>query len=138
MYMESARKNSGIILDSNIWIGYFLETDAHHAKAVQLISGLKGQSIYIPEYVLLECATIIKMHSGQTLGVQCIDFFINTENITVLSSVLFFFETLDLFKELNEKYLSFVDISLVHLSQSYDVQTFDKKLALEIQKIQKS
>lgn len=48
-----------IIFDTNVWIALFNENDAHHEKAKQLFLG--SETIYIPEYVILETTTVLQL-----------------------------------------------------------------------------
>ncbi len=50
------------------------------------------------------------------------------ENISFIESKNFYTETLLLFQSLKENKLSFIDVSLLHLSGKYEVRTFDKDL----------
>lgn len=121
-----------IILDSNIWIGYFNEKDSLHKQSVKMVEDLSA--VYVPEYVVLESVSILKMKSGSKLANICLDIFTDSKNIIVLPSSSIFKKTVDLFQTLNDKHLSFVNMSLLALSRDYEVKTFDKKLSSAIKK----
>ena len=121
-----------IILDSNIWIGYFNEKDSLHKQSVKVVEAMSV--VYVPEYVVLESVSILKMKSGPGLANICLGIFTDSLNINVIPSSSFFSKTTDLFQTLNDKHLSFVDMSLLALSRDYEVKTFDKKLASAIKK----
>jgi predicted nucleic acid-binding protein len=126
-----------MILDSNVWIGYFNVDDAHHKASVKLVDSIALEQIYIPEYVLIESISVLKLRASQKQSFLCLDFFMHTPNIHIMPSVLVFSKTISLFQTLHESDLSFVDASLLVLSAEYNVQTFDKKLASAIKKRQK-
>lgn len=121
-----------IILDSNIWIGYFNQKDSLHKKSVKIVEDLSA--VYVPEYVVLETVSILKMKSGSELANICLGIFTDSLNINVIPSTSIFNKTIKLFQTLNDKHLSFVDMSLLALSRDYEVKTFDKKLASAIMK----
>ncbi len=121
-----------IVLDSNIWIGYFNEKDSLHKQSVKIVEALNA--VYVPEYVVLESVSILKMKSGPELANICLGIFTDSLNINVIPSSSIFSKTTNLFKTLNDKHLSFVDMSLLALSRDYEVKTFDKKLASAIKK----
>jgi predicted nucleic acid-binding protein len=121
-----------IIPDSNIWIGYFHKEDSLHKKSLKIIEGMN--IVYVPEYVLLESVSILKMKATNKLANFCLDVFLHTATIHVIPSGDLFTKTIALFQTLNDKHLSFVDTSLLALSREYEVKTFDKKLATAIKK----
>lgn len=127
--------SSKIVFDSNIWIGYFNRDDVHHKAAVDLITHSGEQDIYIPEYVVLESVSILKMRQSEKVAKLCLDVFLHTGNIHIVPSGDLFTKTINLFQTLPDKSLSFVDMSLLALSRDYEVKTFDKKLAAAIKKL---
>lgn len=123
---------SKIIFDSNIWIGYFHDKDSLHNEAGKIVES--RSVVYVPEYVVLESVTVIKARASEKLANFCLDVFLHTSNIRVIPSGDLFSKTISLFQTLNDKHLSFVDMSLLALSRDYEVKTFDKKLASAIKK----
>jgi predicted nucleic acid-binding protein len=124
-----------VILDSNIWIGYFNDKDSLHKQTLKIVDS--ASIVYVPEYVLLESVSILKMKATPTLANFCLDVFLHTHNIHIIPSGDLFKKTITLFQTLNDKHLSFVDLSLLALSRDYEVKTFDKKLAATIKKFNK-
>ena len=125
---------SKIILDSNIWIGYFNKDDVHHSSSVKLISTLSTSNVYVTEYVVIESLSVLKMRKSEKVAMLCLDVFQHTHTIHVVPSGDIFKKTINLFQTLSDKHLSFVDMSLLSLSRDYEVKTFDKKLASAIKK----
>ena len=116
-----------IILDSNIWIAYLNEADSTHQRALKIFQKTNVKDILITEYLLLEIVTILKQIQGYKLAQEFIQL-LTDKNISFVESKNFYAETLLLFQSLKENKLSFVDVSLLHLSKKYEVRTFDKSL----------
>lgn len=114
-----------IILDSNVWLAYFIEDDSQHDKAVVVFSNIT-ETILMPEYVLLEVSTLLR---SKKHNVKAVDFCrkMITNRETFLHSMPLVGETADTFCKRNDK-LSFVDTALLVLSKEYTVITFDKAL----------
>ena len=126
--MEGSKHN--IVIDSSVWIGYFDELDSNHKKATQLMTAAAAAgTIVVTEYVLLEVASVLKRKIGQKKTAEILTVLLQLDNVEVLESTYFFQSTLEMFLTLNEKYLSFVDVSLVVLAKDFEVVTLDKKLA---------
>jgi len=118
-----------VILDSSVWIGYFDEIDSNHKKAVKLVTAVTTDTVVLTEYLLLEVASVLKRKIGQRRTANIIEVMLQLENVKVLESVYFFQQTLQQFLLWDEKYVSFVDMSLAVLSKDFEVVTLDKKLA---------
>ena len=126
--MEGSKHN--IVIDSSVWIGYFDELDSNHKKATQLMTAAAAAgTIVVTEYVLLEVASVLKRKIGQKKTAEILTVLLQLDNVEVLESTYFFQSTLEMFLTLNEKYLSFVDVSLVVLAKDFAVVTLDKQLA---------
>ncbi len=123
---------SKIIFDSNIWIGYFNDKDSLHDEATTIVES--RNIVYVPEYIVLELVTVIKARASEKLANFYLDVLLHTNNIRIISSGDLFSKTISVFQTLNDKHLSFVDMSLLALSRDYEVKTFDKKLASAIKK----
>jgi predicted nucleic acid-binding protein len=121
-----------IIFDSNVWIGYFNVSDTTHKQAVAVFEKHSGQTIILTEYILLEVATVLKQQIGPTTTNKIISALLQTDTIQVLESAAYFQLTLQQFLTTKEKYLSFVDTSLVTLAGDFTIVTFDRKLATAI------
>ena len=115
------------IFDSNIWIAYLNKSDSTHKQAVKLFQKTDIKDILITEYLLLEIVTVLKQIQGHKFAQKFIQLIIDN-NIPFLESKHFYPQTILLFQSLEENKLSFVDVSLLHLSEKYKVKTFDKDL----------
>lgn len=113
------------ILDSNIWIAYAYKEDTQHTKAVSLIESLT-EDVYIPEYVVAEVCTVLQNKKRKVVANAFIESILKSNYIHILhSSVKMFNCVITLFYSRNKSRLSFVDTSLLYLSRTYTVLTFD-------------
>lgn len=120
-----------IIIDSNVWISYFHEEDINHQKARKIVT--PQLDIVIPECVVVELSTVLTHKIGKSNTDLIIKNLINNKNIAILySSREFFLTILNFYLKKTNKNLSFVDYSLLYLSSSYDIITFDRALTREI------
>lgn len=123
-----------IIFDSNVWIAFFNKEDSQNKKALKIVIREKD-NIAITEYIILEVASVVAIKAGKNLADKFLEFILNNNNIKVLlSSNDFFYNTVENFIKTESKKLSFVDISLLYLSNTYKIITFDKDLAKLIKK----
>ncbi|HFC77022.1 MAG TPA: type II toxin-antitoxin system VapC family toxin [Candidatus Moranbacteria bacterium] len=116
-----------IILDSNIWIAYLNKSDSTHQQSLKIFQKTNAKDILMTEYLLLEIVTVLKQIRGYKFAQEFIQL-VTDENIPFIESKNFYAKTLLLFQSLNEDKLSFVDVSLLHLSKKYELRTFDKDL----------
>lgn len=123
-----------VIFDSNVWVGYFNIEDITHVKAVTYFKKYQDVTIVLTEYILLEVATVLKQKIGHITTNKIIATLLQTENIQLLPSSEYFETTLTQFLTMKDKYLSFVDMSLLVLSTDFTVITFDKKLKARLKK----
>ncbi|MEK7084773.1 MAG: PIN domain-containing protein [Patescibacteria group bacterium] len=123
-----------IILDTNIWVAYAYQQDSQHAKANQLMQNIPTP-IVLPEYVLMETCTVLTARAGKSTTDIFLDRTLNNQDITLLyAHDDFFRNVLTQFQTSIIHHLSFIDISLLFLSQTYTVHTFDQDLARAIKR----
>jgi predicted nucleic acid-binding protein len=121
------------IFDSNFWIAYFDKNDSQHKKAAAIFE--REPAFLVTEYCILETASILARKSGKTNAELFLDNVFENNAITILySHQNFFAGTVESFRKSKNKNLSFVDISLLYLSQEHEVITFDKDLEKSIKK----
>lgn len=122
------------ILDSNIWIALFHENDNQNKKAIELFKGL-NLPVAITEYVVLETCSILAKKASKKVADKFLEEILDNQDVLLLlSNESYFWEVISGFKEMPSNNLSFVDISLLCLSKSYEVVTFDRKLNNELNK----
>lgn len=124
MAMHDAK---AVIPDSNVWIAVFRKEDSQRQKAKRVFDELEGAEIVVPEYVLIEVASILKLKGHEREARAFITKTLNSDR-GFLPAGLLAYETAQLFCERHDK-LSFIDTALVVLSREYRVITFDKALA---------
>ncbi len=119
--------NKKVILDSNVWIGQLIATDTLHDRATKLADTLGDSTVVVPEYVLLEVITILKVHKRYTEA--------KAFGERVLGNSVTYLPALGLARVIattcfKKEYrnLSFVDTALLVLSKEYEIITFDTAL----------
>ena len=115
-----------VIPDSNVWIAVFRKEDSQRPKAMRVFDELEGAEIVVPEYVLIEVASILKLKGHEKEARAFIMETLNSERGFLAAGSLAY-ETAKLFCERHDK-LSFIDTALLVLSRDYRVITFDKAL----------
>lgn len=125
------------IIDSCVWISYFLEDDSNHNRAVNIIENLDSNiKIFITDYIIIEVITILLQKSWKDNSENFIDIIEHIEQVEIIhGSQVLFKKFLRFFSENNYYKLSFIDQSLLYLSQDFEVITFDKELLKAIQKL---
>jgi predicted nucleic acid-binding protein len=116
-----------VILDSNIWIARFDADDQTHEKAEKIFAEFDLRDIVVTEYIVLEVTTILKQKKEHVLAERFLDF-LEDFDMVVLESEEFYTKTKRKFRMLQKNHLSFVDVSLLALSEEYEVVTLDKHL----------
>jgi len=121
-----------VIFDSNVWIAFLNSEDSQHKKAVEIFKQ-NTQKVIVPEYVVLEVASILQIRSGQIVANKFLNGIEKSKNVKILlSSQGLFLKTNRLFQAQKQKKLAFVDCALLLLSSGIKVITFDKALEKEI------
>lgn len=124
-----------IILDSNVWIAFLSKTDSQHEKAENVFAELDSEKIVLPEYLFVEICSVLSMRVNKKTANAFIDFVSDNNDINIfLSDEAYFAGSTKIFQEMKTGKLSFVDCSLLYLSDFYDVLTFDKLLQKEIER----
>jgi predicted nucleic acid-binding protein len=120
------------VFDSNVWIALFHESDTLHSRAKKFFE--EYQPPYgIPEYVLLEVATILAQKASIEHARQFIDVvFDNRDCVVWVTDEEFCRSVAHAFVSGKKAGLSFVDMSLVVLASKNTVITFDAQLARRI------
>ena len=123
-----------IVADSNLWIAMLNASDNLHEKAQRLFAQFDDEVI-VPEYVVVEVCTVLKQKGHKALADVFLKKTLENPDIQLSTSTPEFFgRVLDAFYQNDFRHLSFVDVSLLVLSQYYRVYTLDKKLAAAIKK----
>jgi len=123
-----------MILDTSIFVAFFHDKDIHHEEAAEIFKKAEKRKIIISDFLLNEIITVLLRKTGLKKTKKILDFLLNDETLVIRhTSRDEFFEIVDIFKNQND-HLSFVDCSILWLSDQYglDVATFDKELEKEI------
>lgn len=125
------------IVDSSVWVSLFDNDDSMHSKALD-IQHIIEKATTIPDFILTETATVLKIKKNLKLAESFIDFIKENSEAEAIS---FFDEYQDDFskefvKPENVK-LSYADASLLalHKTKKYKVVTFDKNLLKQLEKV---
>ena len=122
------------ILDSNVWISYFHEPDSRHKHARTLFKQIDGL-VLVPEYIVVETCTVLNRVANKEVVIKFLDRTMNNRDIRVApTSRQLFYQLIDFYTNHDHHQLSFIDVSLLFLSQYHTVHTFDKKLKRAIEK----
>ena len=120
-----------VIYDSNVWIASMIAQDSLHQKAINLISE-NTLTVLISQDVIAEIITVLKRLKKLGQAKTFVDMIYANKEIEILTSSVYYQDTIDYFLNSNDTKLSFVDMSLVVLSQKYKIETFDKALKAAI------
>lgn len=122
------------ILDSSVIISIFRQQEKNHKKAIQIFTS--NEKFLIPEYVIAEVLTVLKMREGLETANKCYDFMSNTKDveITPIENIIFN-KALTYFSQ-NKNNLSFIDTILLILSKENQLEliSFDKDLQKAIKR----
>jgi len=114
-----------IVVDSNVWIAFLHKNDNQHEKAQTLLTKCE-KPIIMPEYVLIEVATVLTQKAGKKIADEFLAMSMESKDIEILFvQDQFFLAVADFFRKCPGKKLSFIDMALLYISQWYHVATFD-------------
>ncbi|MBI4252569.1 PIN domain-containing protein [Candidatus Uhrbacteria bacterium] len=123
------------VFDSNVWIAAFHESDTLHCRAVEALREHKPP-FGVPEYVLLEVATILAKKAGMVHAKRFVEMMFDNRDCTILiTDELFCRSVARAYIKEGKAELSFVDMSLVVLAAHHQVITFDAHLARRLRKL---
>ena len=120
-----------LIVDTSYWISNLIQNDPNHDKSNELKeSVIRFSEIFVTDYIFLEMFTIISQKKGK-LYLQRV---MNSHLLDDVLSNEICIEKED-YQQIKSEYLSlenkdisFVDLSTVHIAQKYNLKclTFDK------------
>ena len=124
-----------IILDSSVWVAFFNKEDSQHKKAVQTLKKYR-RGLLVTEYILLETSSVLCIRADKTTADKFLKMMMNNRDIKIMPAGKYFLnKVVKEFLIYKEKFLSFTDVSLMHLAKQHEIITFDKKLAKAIKNI---
>jgi predicted nucleic acid-binding protein len=118
-----------VLLDSSVIIAYFRENERDHKRAEKIFD--ENRELRIPDFVLSEVLTVLKIRESMGKMVQALEFLINSEGIEIFYTDEDMFDSALGHFAANKNALSFVDTVLLKISeaQKTPLMTFDKELA---------
>ena len=119
------------IFDTNIWIAAYIPSDSTHNLAKDILEKY-DDTIYLTQGIVAEIITVLKNKKHLAGAKRFVKMVYNNADFVILSNDKYYQDTIDYFLSSNDTKLSFVDMSLVVLSQKYQVETFEKALKAAI------
>ena len=119
------------IFDTNIWIAAYIPSDSTHNPAISILEK-HDDTIYLTQGIIAEIITVLKNKRHLAGAKRFVRMVYSSADFVILSNDEYYQDTIDYFLSSNETKLSFVDMSLVVLSQKYQIETFDKALKAAI------
>ncbi len=118
-----------IIIDSSVWIAFFLENDSLHTTALKLQKEIL-RTKYIPDFVYFEVCTVLRKKAGLQHCTNFVEFIEKSQDIEVVSFVSDITSFSTFFLQKSYEKLSFVDSTLLYLykKDACTILTFDKEI----------
>lgn len=121
-----------ILFDSNVWIAFLNNQDSQHEKAVEIFK-VNRKQIVIPEYVVLEVASVLQIRVNQETANTFLRKIEGSESVQILLSDQRLYQKANyFFQSQSSQKLAFVDCALLALSSEMEVITFDRALLNEL------
>lgn len=124
-----------IVLDTSFLVAWANEQDAHHAAATQarsrLTEGAFGPAP-LPEYVLLETATVLAARKDLASSVRFCEALLDSREIELVACAPFLLDAMRVFRAQKRFQLSFTDAAIVAIGRTRGAShlaTFDDALA---------
>lgn len=123
-----------VLVDSNIWIGFYKQDDTLHTDARALLQSFedKGCHLLITTFILQEVFTILRAIAGHDIAMKFYRHVMDHKRIHRLALDIIFIDSVIKYIDRHElpSKLSLVDASLLFLTQEVDAQlfSFDKRL----------
>jgi len=130
----STTKAKYILIDTDVWVGFFVQDDRHHKAATKLLSGIRKRrdQIFITEAIVGETITVLSHKKGQDAARKFLKMARNPDKNNLINVPIngkLYTQALDVFEKHDEKGTSYVDCSNVAVIRSLDLDqvcAFDK------------
>ena len=124
------------VFDSSVWIALFVDSDVHHARALDALEKV-DDAVYIPYIVVEETASLLTYRESKALADKFLTFISNDARMVIVDSTAR--RDIDIFLK-TRKRMSFADISIMTFASSmrFDLVTFDKQMEREFRKATRS
>lgn len=120
-----------LLIDTNVWLAYYIRKDRLHKRALSLINNLPNEVTTVThDLILLELFTLLKNKKHPDLEKLIFNFLTGKLAFRDKTPFALSEELIDLFLQLKRD-ISIVDTFLVTLTQKehYTLATFDKNLS---------
>jgi predicted nucleic acid-binding protein len=127
-----------LIFDANVWIALLNVEDSQHEKAKMTYVEVEEnqESILLPEYIILEVLNVLTCKAGKSKADTFLSKIFASDQIEIgYSSDDFLLRVIQTFLASDSNKLSFIDQSLLYLSQFHKVITFDKEILKRLPKV---
>lgn len=118
------RSAESFVLDSSVWVAFFIDGDVQHAKALCAVDEALGGRVYIPYIVLAEVATVVANKHSKAQADNFLRF-VSADSRCILVDNSYAVD-LPVFLDCDES-ISFPDASIVAFALRYGARliTFD-------------
>ena len=123
-----AKFSGKTVLDSNVWVAYFLAQDPQHQAAADIFESLDLSKVYIHDFIILEIVSVLRIRANAKVAAKALELLEQLE-LKIIDADFAKQEVYNLTKTAKYPKLSFVDMFLLVLSKKYKIVTFDKALA---------
>ena len=137
--MSRSTSKYQILVDSDAFVGWLYEKDAHHKHAEKVFAEImeKRRSLVTTNYVISETSTVLSHRQGQSLAIKFLEV---AEKFPIIHlDEKLHQTTLDLFREQTERGTSVVDCSNVAVVRQFQIpmifsfdKVYHKKFGLQI------
>ncbi|OGZ02394.1 MAG: hypothetical protein A2946_00390 [Candidatus Liptonbacteria bacterium RIFCSPLOWO2_01_FULL_53_13] len=119
--------NDLFVVDSNVFVAFYYEGDAHHRDAVEIIKEIDRKTIVLHPYAIQETATVLAYKFGMAAARKFLSDVTNSPNVLIPSVDI----SNDIVAFIGvRKKVSFADAALVALAKQInaDLVTFDRQM----------
>lgn len=126
-------ENSRVFVDSNYFVALFNPHDALHKKSLDLARALDAREsrLIISNLVFLEVVTVLSQRRGKKAALKVGEYLLSSPRVEVVHvDEELNQSTWNIFKEVTEKDVSFVDCSIIAILKAEniaDILTFDTR-----------
>jgi predicted nucleic acid-binding protein len=130
-------ENKRIFVDSNYFVALFNSSDTLYPKALKIAKKIdeEGISLTISNLIFLEIVTVLSQKRGKRVAIEVGEYLLSNPKITLIHiDELLQEQTWNVFKQIKNKDISFVDCSIIAAMKSegidelltFDVEDFKK------------
>lgn len=136
----STEQSSRIFVDSNYVVALFNPTDGLHKNALEIASAIEAQQrpLVISNFIFLEIVTVLSQRRGKDVAREVGQYLLGHPFVTVIhADESLQRETWEIFQNVDDKNISFVDSSIIAIMQAEDINTLLTLDTHDFKKLQK-